>query len=396
MSFDFEKNKLYDYLYEELLDLFKRFNVFVAGGCITSLFCNREINDIDIYFRTQSNLTNFIRELYELKDKWIVANTKKSTLFKLNNNKLVQIIHIKYFNNPDEIFDTFDFTACMGCFDFSSEEFVLHPDFLKHNAQRRLIFNANTMFPIVSALRIQKYEDKGYTISKAEYLKILLACMNLKINSYEELKEHFGGLYGISYDKIFDINKEFSLENAIEQISDLYINDDYYKQNETIHFDGVDDLINNIIGIPTDYFNFKGKNYKINCDGSIKCIYNDISNGKQLTAQEIIKTKKLYKFVKKIDGKYYSYYDNTFEYKLNEIVIPKNSHLYCGFIENINSFTYCGNKDSVLIELELLDIEDLKEINNGSSITIKKCKFIREVPLDEYKHLSRKTYEINI
>lgn len=43
-----EKKKLKQTLGDNAWELFKQAGVFVAGGAVTSVFCNREINDIDI------------------------------------------------------------------------------------------------------------------------------------------------------------------------------------------------------------------------------------------------------------------------------------------------------------------------------------------------------------
>lgn len=51
MSYEFEQKKLYNYLGKVLVESLKRNRAYIAGGSITSLFCNREINDFDIYFR---------------------------------------------------------------------------------------------------------------------------------------------------------------------------------------------------------------------------------------------------------------------------------------------------------------------------------------------------------
>ncbi|MEC1259989.1 hypothetical protein P9D34_05915 [Bacillus swezeyi] len=52
MGYQFEKNKLYAYLGKDLVKSLKKFEVIVAGGAITSLFNNKAINDIDLYFRS--------------------------------------------------------------------------------------------------------------------------------------------------------------------------------------------------------------------------------------------------------------------------------------------------------------------------------------------------------
>jgi hypothetical protein len=195
MEFQFEKNKLYAYLGEDLVKVLKHHKGFIAGGTITSLFCNREINDVDVYFRDEESILGFLNEVWS-GGRHVVSHTKKATQLMYDDINL-QVIHFQYFNRSEEIFNTFDFTTCMGCYDFDTEHFTLHPDFLKHNSQRILKFNSETAFPIVSLLRVQKYEKKGYSISKPEFIRIILTCMNLAIESYDELKEQLGGMYGI-------------------------------------------------------------------------------------------------------------------------------------------------------------------------------------------------------
>lgn len=107
---------------------------------------------------------------------------------------------------------------------------------------------------------------------------------------------------------------------------------------------------------------------------------------------DIIKpNEKFYKFVKKENEKYYSFYNSKFEYKLGEVVtailgnkdfILSNSGLHCGLIQEVEDFTYKGNQDAVLIELELQSYDDVIDLDG---IRLKKAKFIREVPYSEYE-----------
>ncbi|AKJ74492.1 hypothetical protein SP19_1 [Salmonella phage 19] len=41
------------------MELLKRLDVRVAGGTLTSLFSNREVNDIDLYFPSWETLRSF-------------------------------------------------------------------------------------------------------------------------------------------------------------------------------------------------------------------------------------------------------------------------------------------------------------------------------------------------
>lgn len=226
-EYSIERKKLVTYL-NGIYDILVDNNAIIAGGCITSLFTNREINDVDVYFKDKNSLINACIELNNCCT--IVNHTNKAILMK-HSDVNIQLIAFKFFDNAKQLFDSFDFTVCMGAYNCNSEKFILDKDFLKHNSQRILQFNENTSFPLISALRVDKYIKKGYKISKADYIKILLACNKLKINSYEELKEHVGGMYGENYDKIFDDTKDFSIDNALNDINILKensINDSNY------------------------------------------------------------------------------------------------------------------------------------------------------------------------
>lgn len=246
---EFEKKKLKNILGDYLYDMLKLNSAIVAGGSITSIFSNRDINDIDVYFHSKKDVANFMQEVMD-ENAWIVSHTNKATLFKYRNVE-VQIIHFDVFETIDDLFNTFDFTVCMGAFDFNKENFVLHEDFLKHNSQRILKFNQNTAFPIISALRVRKYEGKGYTISKPEFLRIILTCLSLNIDSYEDLKDQMGGMYGVNYDKLLQHEEDegFDLVKIINRMKDLHLDDSYFNMpdNNNIPKD-IEDIIVKVLG----------------------------------------------------------------------------------------------------------------------------------------------------
>ncbi|GIN22553.1 hypothetical protein [Siminovitchia fordii] len=392
MNLQFEKNKLYAYL-GGLTDILAEHKVFIAGGAITSLFNNKEINDIDIYFRNEESALSFISDIWS-DQIWIASHTKKATQFTYpvgNKSINIQAIHFKYFNTPEDIFNTFDYTVCMGAFDFEKEEFVLHNDFLKHNSQRILKFNSSTAFPIVSLLRVQKYEKKGYKISKPEFIRIALTCMNLDISSYEELKEQMGGMYGVNYDKLFeDIEEgeEFSLQDAIDKIADLVLDEDYFKEPIQVEFNNLEDILDSISIKPIKYININGDHYRINHDGFLKSINEKPDNYIEIDPQKFFSEIKLYKFVEKKDGRYFSFYNKKFEYELCKEVVASSSDrndgkLYFNEKGDLHNSTYESRDSKAAIEV-IVNPSDFIEANDGV-VKVSKCYVIREVPKEEYE-----------
>lgn len=189
---------------------------YLAGGAITSVFTNQPINDADVYFKTEHAFQEAVASAYD-NNYWCVDVSKRSVTFS-DNGRIEQYMHFGFFPTADDIFKAFDFTACMGAYDYDAKELVLHPDFLKHNSQRFLRFNPGTNFPLASATRVLKYQGRGYTIGKGDILKIALACRTAKIDSWSELKDQIGGAYGYKVELAGE-DQPFSIEAAIEALT---------------------------------------------------------------------------------------------------------------------------------------------------------------------------------
>lgn len=209
---------------------------FIAGGAVTSAFTNAKINDVDVYFKSRRAFETGVYQAYE-DGLWCVAASKRAVTF-VSGDTIAQLMHFDYFPTASDIFAAFDFTVCMGALDLDArvkshwdgvklvktgEEhpesgFVLHPDFLKHNSQRFLKFNPGTRYPLASATRVLKYQQRGYTIGKGDMMKIALAVRGVRIESWEDLKDQIGGAYG---DKVVLGNEDtpFTLEAAIEALT---------------------------------------------------------------------------------------------------------------------------------------------------------------------------------
>lgn len=388
MSTDFEKKKLKGYLEEDLYDMLKRYKCIVAGGLITSLFTNKEINDIDVYFQDKQSLSNFLTE--EMGNNWLIAHTDKAFLFKYDN-KSVQAIYFKYFQNANEIFDTFDFTVCMGAYDFEKEDFVLHENFLKDNASRILRFNSNTSYPIVSALRIDKYKKKGYTIGKVEFLRVMLTVLNSNITDYKTLKEQLGGMYGENYDKIIAPleNEEFDIKKIIEKMSMISVSENDVKMPEHTDIKDWNEFVCKVLGTKIQCVTVEGKNYR-KYDGEWESFSLDTAKNKEIYEEKsildvvdfpIIK----YKYVKKTqDGRYFSFYDDNFEYEMGKLVTAKTSNgIHCVDASQLKICSYNSEKDRALLKLKIelpeQFIDFTKAMNAHSQF--KSVKVLEELPL---------------
>jgi hypothetical protein len=227
-----EEKKLAALLSYNSVELFKEAGCIIAGGAITSVFTNQEVNDIDVYFKSEESLFRTLASIFcaeeyhnftEMEQFEFIYNgsSLRTLMFQCEGQQEVQFMTFKYFDSAEDIFEAFDFTCCMGAFDCASGEFVLHDDFMKHNSQRYLKFNNGTDYPLMSLLRVDKYRKKGFSISKAELLRVAFSCMSLNISTWEELRNHIGGMYGYDMSDVFDETQDFDIANACDQLSNL-------------------------------------------------------------------------------------------------------------------------------------------------------------------------------
>lgn len=372
--YEFEKNKLYDLIGKNMVKTLKEYKCVVAGGCITSLFTRHEINDIDIYFKDNDSI---IKALQELDDgTYILSSTNKAILFK-EKETLFQYIHFRAFEDAGDIFNTFDFAVCMGAFDFETEEFIFHNDFFKDNSQRMLRFNPNTAFPIMSALRVEKYKNKGYEISKMEFIKIILTINNLNISTLEELKEQVGGMYGIDYTKVFEgiDGNNFNIADVVERLSKLCLSDEYFKQSERAYIPIFKIILNKLKQ------DNKCEFYELGSDNIVAVKNNNIIYTCDNSDESNIKTADydgvmfVYKNVKRIGDKLFSYYDSNFEYKLYHDTVAQNKAglFFAEDIDEVNGSNYRNGENRVVLKC-IVRVSDYVDSGYwGETFRFKKC-----------------------
>ena len=235
-NFEIEKNLIKNTIGTDVYDMLKDMKVVLAGGAITSIFSGVEINDLDLYFTDKEGLSRLVAEVFGVSEDYYISpfdlivkfatNRSMLCIDKYNKNKL-QFIHYKVFEDAHDIFDSFDFEHVMGAFDFATEEFVFNDNFFKSLAQRNIVFNPNTDFPIMSLMRTNKYRERNYKISKAQMLRVAFTIAGRNYDSWEKVKSECAGMYGIAPDDLFDETKPFSLEEVVRQLETVILNDKY-------------------------------------------------------------------------------------------------------------------------------------------------------------------------
>lgn len=185
-----------------ILNELTNINCWVAGGCVRDYFSiGRISSDIDIYFPNEEEFNkckNYLMnqdyiEVEEVQDDTSVKMVKKekplATLL-FENENVIKVkykgrkydIIKKYFDNPTDTINAFDFTVCCGAIDRANV--FTHETFFIDLAKRQLMIN-KLPFPLSTLSRMQRYVQKGYYMCNGEMLKLSKAIGELQTNTPE-------------------------------------------------------------------------------------------------------------------------------------------------------------------------------------------------------------------
>lgn len=179
-----------------VLQVLKGARAVIAGGAIRAVFTDTPIHDYDLYFRSAEDRDRAIAFLRDSQNGFERLVVTEAAITFRKDGAVLQVIRKDDFliKSVEELIDAFDYTICMGAYDLAEDRLYLGEDFLKHNAQRRLVFNPGAKYPIASLFRVKKYLEYGYKISGTELVKIALTINKTPIITYADLKEQLLGV----------------------------------------------------------------------------------------------------------------------------------------------------------------------------------------------------------
>ena len=102
--YEIQKSKLLKNIDNQIYEILQNSNCIIAGGAITSVFCNREIKDIDVYFRSREDLRDLLEEIDGKVS--ILSYTDKSVTCLRGGNRaqtIFQFIFFDFFKIPSSI-----------------------------------------------------------------------------------------------------------------------------------------------------------------------------------------------------------------------------------------------------------------------------------------------------
>jgi hypothetical protein len=135
--------------------------VWIAGGAVRRTISKEKLNsDIDLFFNSLESVNKFRESIKDL----IVSSKENqhNIQIKLLLDKkeyLFQLITIRYYNGPEEVINSFDYTICQFVYD--GEKIYCGDYALWDLGRKRLVVNQIT-YPIASLRRLLKYAEQGF------------------------------------------------------------------------------------------------------------------------------------------------------------------------------------------------------------------------------------------
>lgn len=104
----------------------------------------------------------------------------------------IQLV-IRFFGEPDQIHNNYDFLHATCYYDYSNEELVMPAEALECLLSRTLIYRGS-LYPVASIFRMKKFIERGWRITAGQQLKIMWQISELNLNQYEVMREQLTGV----------------------------------------------------------------------------------------------------------------------------------------------------------------------------------------------------------
>lgn len=157
-------------------------NGFIAGGCFKNILNNEKIKDVDIFFENESDFV--AADIYfEENEDYVFSYENKNTRAYKNTktNIRVELVRNTY-GTPNEILCKFDFsiTKFAYCKRESDNEGIeyycyYHVDFFEHLMLKKLVLEAEILFPVSTFERSYRYRGYGYGLCKESKVNLINA-----------------------------------------------------------------------------------------------------------------------------------------------------------------------------------------------------------------------------
>lgn len=138
----------------------------------------------------------------------------------INLSGKMQLI-IRFYGQPEEIHENFDFVHCTGYYTTWDKELILSKEALESLITKQLYY-VGSLYPICSIMRMRKFIQRGWNINAGQVLKILLQVSKLDLEDIKVLEDQLTGVDTAYFTHLISMLKEKQNEADL-RIDSTYI-----------------------------------------------------------------------------------------------------------------------------------------------------------------------------
>lgn len=150
----------------------------------------------------------------EFKPVWMSSNA-------ITLSDKIQII-IRFFGEPAEIHENYDFVHCTSYWQSWDGALVLRPEALESILSKVLIYQGSK-YPICSVIRTRKFINRGWRITAGQYLKMCMQISELNLSDIKVLEDQLTGVDAAYFAELISALKKDMHENDKKEIDKTYL-----------------------------------------------------------------------------------------------------------------------------------------------------------------------------
>ncbi len=104
----------------------------------------------------------------------------------------VQVI-VRFYGNPADIHDTYDFAHTKAYYDFGKKELVVPKEVYEATINKTLIYTGSK-YPVCSVFRVRKFIERGWHINAGQLVKMAMQISELDLKDIDVLEEQLIGV----------------------------------------------------------------------------------------------------------------------------------------------------------------------------------------------------------
>jgi hypothetical protein len=274
-SLNAKLNKWLENIEDEEIKKIVKDNTIITGGALVSLLTGQEVNDYDVYFKTQEAAEkvaqyyseqfnevhkdnpatlvfcketekfelyfkarggrdvsehNFDEELTEeMKDVYLEEDKQEKPKYRpvyLTNNAItlsdkIQIV-IRFWGEVEDIHKNYDFAHCTCAWSSWDNKLSLPTKALECIINKELYY-VGSKYPLCSIIRTRKFINRGYHINAGQYLKMCLQLNELDLHNVEVLQDQLVGVDSAYFMQVLDQIKDKQEENENFKVDNSYL-----------------------------------------------------------------------------------------------------------------------------------------------------------------------------